>query len=124
MKCEAKCAKCGREGEEGEYNLRLRFMKELHPELIATHQGEAKCGRSWIGRRTRGGRGDSSRPLLFNQLVLACITFCIPQRQAPASLEAHLSQSAGDVCMCEGRACIVEAIVRLNDPLAFPRLLQ
>ena len=43
MKCEAKCAKCGREGEEGEYNLRLRFMKELHPELIATHRGEMKC---------------------------------------------------------------------------------
>ena len=28
---------------EGEYNLRLGVMKELHPELIATHQGEVKC---------------------------------------------------------------------------------
>ena len=66
----------------GEYNLRLGVMKELHPELIATHQGEvkceAKCGRGWTGRRTRGGRGDSSRSLLCNQLVLACITFCAP----------------------------------------------
>jgi hypothetical protein len=29
----------------GEYNLRLGVMKELHPELIATHQGETGCCR-------------------------------------------------------------------------------
>ena len=88
---------------DGEYRVWLGVMKELHPELIATHQGEV-LGKvwegGWIGQMTRGGRGDGSRPPLCNQLVAACLTFCMPQRQAPASLGAHLSQSTGDVCMC------------------------
>ncbi|CAK0734996.1 hypothetical protein CVIRNUC_000513 [Coccomyxa viridis] len=44
----------------GEYNLRLGILKELHPEIIATHQGDAKVleGHAFVVEAavSRGGR--------------------------------------------------------------------
>jgi DNA topoisomerase VI subunit B len=45
----------------GEYNLRLGVLKELRPELIATHQGEARVfeGHAFVVEAavSVGGRG-------------------------------------------------------------------
>lgn len=82
----------------GEYNLRLGVMKELHPDLIATHQGDVRVfeGHAFMVEAavSVGGRDIRQGEARRWHTCLHCMGL---RRNAPLSWRQALSVSGRDV---------------------------